>query len=87
MRSIQGLDGAEVHLYQEIGINWSNIDKSNNWKSRTKCVKGLLKTQLAHNTNNSSLDPIQYGGTLVVINGKPVSWGLEKGKDSSGLGR
>ena len=84
MSALQGLDGAEVHLYQEIGINGSNIDNSNNWKSRTKRVKGLLKTQLAHNTNDSSLDPVQYGGTLVAINRKPVSWVLDKGKDSSG---
>ena len=43
MRSLQGMDGAEVHLYQEIGINWSNIDSSNNWKSRTKRIKGFFE--------------------------------------------
>ena len=40
MQTLKGNDESEIHLYQEIGINWKRIDTPNNWKHRTKKLKG-----------------------------------------------
>ena len=87
MKTIQGMDGSDIKLYQEIGINWKTIHQSNNWKSRTNKLKGVIKTKLAHNILDENEKPTQYGGVLVSTNGKPVSWIIQQGEDPSGLGR
>ena len=74
MQTLQGKDQSDIHLYQEIGINWQRIGKSNNWKSRTQNLKGRMKHQLAYNTHQEGDNPVQYGGVLISTNNKPVNW-------------
>ena len=87
MQTLQGKDDSEIHLYQEIGINWHRIEKSNNWKSRIQNLKGRMKHQLAHNIHQEGDNPVQYGGVLISTNNKTVNWITDQGKDPSGLGR
>ena len=83
-KAIQGRDQTEIHLLQEIGINWSKIEKNNNLYSREKYIKGRKAILSAHNSRDRSNDLVQFGGVMITANGIPVSWISDKGRDKKG---
>ena len=86
-RSLSGQDSADVRLHQETGTAWNNPAKGQDWKARTEHLKGHWKVRRAHNEQDNTSHPIQFGGVLTSTSGRAVSWIMEEGSDPSGLGR
>ena len=82
-QSIQGRDNEEIHLFQEIGINWSNIEKQNNLYSREK-IKGRKAIATAHNYRDKSKDPVQFRGVMIATNSLLVGWISDSREDKKG---
>ena len=76
---------------QEVGLNWYNIPRHDNWHSRTdlhlKAEMGRIQSKMSHNTRDKTNSKLQWGGTGIMSNGKISYFSMGAGSDSSGLGR
>ena len=78
---------ADARLCQETGLLWNGLENGQDWKARTKHLKGTWKVRQVHDKQDMSTYPIQFGGVLTSTSGKAVTWIQEEGSDPSGLSR
>ena len=78
---------ADIILLSELGINWRNMNNTNNWYARTKEEFQRISAVTAHNTHERSKNQMQWGGTAIVATNNTASRVIQKGTDTSGLGR
>ena len=54
-------------LLQEVGINWSHLDRYDQWPERTKTYldPAHTRTVVSHNRQDKNKEPRQWGGTGV----------------------
>ena len=77
---------ADIHIWQEIGVCWPNVDKIDIWRSRTKGLE--IHSNLMCNTTEISIStPYQSGGMGVVLSQTMAPRAICMGKDTRGLGR
>ena len=83
-----GKDGADIRMWQEVGLYWPKVDNVNKWHNRLKGRSHGVSTSLGYNTLEGEItDKRQYGGTAVIANSRLTSIKVQSGKDSRGLGR
>ena len=79
----------DIWLLQEIGLHWSNLSKTRQWRSRVdkylnpKCTK----TRCSHNIHDTTGTRVQAGGTGVLAHDKISHFAMGSGSDNAKLGR
>ena len=79
----------DIWLLQEIGLHWSNLSKTRQWRSRVdkylnpKCTK----TRCSHNIHDTTGTRVQAGGTGVLAHDKISHFAMGSGSDIAKLGR
>ena len=79
----------DIVLVQEIGVNWSKLDRRNQFHERMKdhFEQGTMRAKLSFNSHDKSGSAKQWGGTGVISHGKLSHYTMAAGADTSGLGR
>lgn len=85
MNQVKGADGADIRLWQEIGLSWSEVPPSQQWRQRVGSLREV--STFACNTKETTFGPTQAGGTAIVGGGRMIPRCKGKGVDDSGLGR
>ena len=81
--------GIDILLMQELGLHWSNLSKSKQWRTRVdkylnpKCTK----TRCSHNVHDATGTRIQAGGTGILSHDKISHFAMGTGCDKAKLGR
>ena len=81
--------GIDILLMQELGLHWSNLSKSKQWRTRVdkylnpKCTK----TRCSHNVHDTTGTRIQAGGTGILSHDKISHFAMGTGCDKAKLGR
>ena len=83
-----GKDGADVRMWQEIGLYWPKLDNINKWHNRLRGRSHGVSSVFGYNSLEDDItDTRQFGGTAVIANSRLTSIKESSGKDSRGLGR
>jgi hypothetical protein len=83
-----GGDSSGLRMWQEIGLCWPHLPKTDNWYARTKGKPNRLCSQWAYNAPDPpDPDPYQAGGTAVIIRKRLTPQINSHESDPSGLGR
>ena len=74
---------------QELGLNWSALSDSQQWRRRVdpELDPTQTKTRCCHNTKAAIAEPRQWGGTGMLAHGLVSHFAAGSGADKSGLGR
>ena len=84
----RGKDGADIRMWQEIGLYWPKVDYMNKWHNRLRGKNQGTDSIFGYNSLEGEItDTRQYGGTAVITNSRLTSIKVQAGKDARGLGR
>jgi hypothetical protein len=82
-----GGDSSDLRMWQEIGLCWPRLPKTDNCYARTKGKPDRLCSQWAYNVHDPpDLDPYQAGRTAVITSKRLTPWITSHDADPSGLG-
>ena len=77
----------DVYAMNEVGVHWLNVDEKNRMYNRTKGWFERSEISLAYNSTEKPSSEHQWGGTAVMSVNKMAHQFMQKGSDSTGLGR
>jgi len=81
--------GIDILLLQELGLHWSNLSRTKQWRSRVerflnpKCTR----TRCSHNVHDTTGTQVQAGGMGILSHDKVSHFAMGSGCDKAKLGR
>ena len=83
-----GKDGADIRMWQEIGLYWPKLENINKWHNRLRGRSHGVSSVFGYNSLEDDITSTrQFGGTAVISNSRLTSIKERTGKDLRGLGR
>ena len=83
-----GKDGADIRMWQEIGLYWPKVEETDKWGKRLRGRGHGIKSVFSFNSNEHEITSArQPGGTAIITNTRLSSRFKESGTDPRKLGR
>ena len=70
----RGKDGADIRMWQEVGLYWPKVDIANKWHNRLRGKNCGVSSVFGYNSLEGDItDARQFGGTAVISNSRLTS--------------
>ena len=80
--------GINILLLQELGLHWSNLSRTKQWRSRVECFLNpkCTRTRCSHNVHHTTGTQVQAQGTGILSHDKVSHFAMGSGCNKAKLG-